>query len=113
MHAVVELFKALGHETRLRILCLLLDGEVCVCQIMNILQLPQSTASRQLAILKQAGLVVDRRSGIWVHYSLAAAPNPLAATVLTGLAAQLPQDEICTHDRRRLAEALAQTARKG
>nr|HXK57067.1 metalloregulator ArsR/SmtB family transcription factor [Gammaproteobacteria bacterium] len=55
MKVIARLFKALSDETRLRILCLLLEGELCVCDIMAVLQLPQSTVSRHLAYLKNAG----------------------------------------------------------
>lgn len=67
------LYKSLSDETRLRIMALLLaEGELCVCDIIAALQLPQSTISRQLAILKKAGWVNDRRCGLWVHYSIRA-----------------------------------------
>ena len=67
----VQFFKALADETRLRILNLLVRGELCVCDIMKILAIGQSKASRHLAYLKNAGLVTDRREGLWMHYSLA------------------------------------------
>lgn len=104
MHKTTALFKALGHDTRLRILNLLLGGEVCVCRIMEILQLPQSTASRHLGILKNAGLVEDRRDGIWVHYSLASKQMPLALQVMDALGKHLPAIKQCQIDQSRLAE---------
>lgn len=71
MHEIVPIFKALADETRLRILAILLEqGELCVCEIIAALGLPQSTISRHLAYLKKTGWVVDRRSGLWSHYSL-------------------------------------------
>ena len=63
-------FKALADETRLRILSLLLEGELCVCDLMAVLQLPQSTVSRHLAYLKNTGWVDDRREGVWMYYSI-------------------------------------------
>jgi ArsR family transcriptional regulator len=104
MNKTTSLFKALAHDTRLRILNLLLGGEVCVCRIMEILQLPQSTASRHLGILKNAGLVEDRRDGIWVHYSLAKEQRPLALQVMEALGKHLPDIKQCQIDRSRLAE---------
>lgn len=104
MRKTTALFKALAHDTRLRILNLLFDGEVCVCRIMDILQLPQSTASRHLAILKNAGLVDDRRDGIWVHYSLAREQLPLARDILQALGTHLPDIKECHSDRERLKE---------
>ncbi len=66
-----RLFKALGDETRLRIVALLSYGELCVCHVEQGLGLPQPTASRQLGILKNAGVVESRRQGTWVYYRLA------------------------------------------
>ncbi|HEX9779019.1 MAG TPA: metalloregulator ArsR/SmtB family transcription factor, partial [Geopsychrobacteraceae bacterium] len=60
MKTTTRLFKALSDETRLRILALLQAGELCVCDLMAILDLPQSTVSRHLAYLRNAGLVDDR-----------------------------------------------------
>ncbi len=65
-----QLFKALGDETRLRILGLLKHGELCVCDLMEVLDLPQSTASRHLSYLKNSQWVVGRRSGKWMYYQL-------------------------------------------
>ncbi|MBW2473162.1 MAG: winged helix-turn-helix transcriptional regulator [Deltaproteobacteria bacterium] len=64
------IFKALADETRLRILLLLLDGELCVCEIIAALELPQSTVSRHLAYLKRTGWVSDRKQGVWMYYCL-------------------------------------------
>jgi len=62
--------KALADESRVRILKLLEDGGLCVCQIMAVIGLSQSTISKHLAILKTAGLVEDRKDGIWVYYHI-------------------------------------------
>ena len=70
MMDAVQLFKALGDETRLRILHLLCHKELCVCQIVEVLGIGQSKASRHLAHLRNAGLVSDRREGLWMYYSL-------------------------------------------
>jgi ArsR family transcriptional regulator len=64
------MFKALGDETRLRMLGLLTHGELCVCDIMEVLKLPQSTASRHLAYLKNAKWVSGVRRGKWMYYQL-------------------------------------------
>ena len=63
-----QMFKALGDETRIRILGLLRHGELCVCDLMEILQLPQSTTSRHLAYLKNSSWVVGTRRGQWMYY---------------------------------------------
>src|SRR5262245_57629083 len=75
------LFKALADETRLRILGLLLAGEVCVCDIHESLKIPQSKASRHLAYLRRAGLVETRREGLWIHYKLGTLSDPVLAGV--------------------------------
>lgn len=63
-------FNALADETRLRILSLLNEGELCVCDIIKVLKEPQSKISRHLAYLRHAGLVEGRREGLWMHYRL-------------------------------------------
>jgi ArsR family transcriptional regulator len=67
---VSRLFKALGDETRLRIVALLAHGELCVCHVQEALALTQPNASRQLSILKNAGIVESRRDGTWTYYKL-------------------------------------------
>lgn len=66
-----RLFKALGDETRLRIVALLAHGELCVCHLESALGLTQSNTSRQLSVLRAAGVVEPRRDGNWVYYRLA------------------------------------------
>src|SRR5512136_2463220 len=85
MKTTVRMLKALSDETRLRILCLLFQGELCVCAIMAVLQLPQSTVSRHLAYLKNAGWVDDRRCGVWMYYSIVYAGNSLREALLENL----------------------------
>jgi ArsR family transcriptional regulator, arsenate/arsenite/antimonite-responsive transcriptional repressor len=79
------LFKAMADQTRLRILALLARGEVCVCDIHETLHIPQPRASRHLAYLRKAGLVEDRKDGLWVHYRLASLDDPLMKTLLDGV----------------------------
>ena len=76
-----RLFKALADTTRLRILGLLLAGEVCVCDIYESLRIPQPKASRHLAYLRRSGLVNTRREGLWVHYRLADLSDPILDTI--------------------------------
>jgi ArsR family transcriptional regulator len=80
---LAKVFRALADETRLRILSLLRNGEVCVCHIQGGLQLPQPTISRHLAYLRKSGLVEARREGIWMHYKLADSASPIIETVLS------------------------------
>jgi len=70
-----RLFKALGDETRLRIVALLAHGELCVCHLEETLQLSQPKVSRHLAILRGAGVVEFRRDGNWIHYRLIPQPD--------------------------------------
>ena len=76
-----SLFKALADATRLRILGLLLSGEVCVCDIHESLKIPQSKASRHLAYLRRSGLVETRRDGLWVHYRLGKLGDPVLGAI--------------------------------
>jgi ArsR family transcriptional regulator len=76
-----RLFKALADGTRLRILGLLLAGEVCVCDIHETLKIPQSKASRHLAYLRRSGLVETRREGLWIHYRMGRFSDPVLAAI--------------------------------
>src|ERR1700730_13510677 len=79
--AMERLFKALGDTTRLRILGLLLAGEVCVCDIHESLKIPQSKTSRHLAYLRRSGLVDTRREGLWIHYRMGTLADPVLAAI--------------------------------
>jgi ArsR family transcriptional regulator len=78
---MARVFRALADTTRLRILGLLLTGEVCVCHIHESLGISQPKASRHLAYLRKAGLVDTRREGIWIHYRLAEKADPIVSTI--------------------------------
>jgi DNA-binding transcriptional ArsR family regulator len=71
LQAQSELFKPLSDPTRLKILYLLRNGELCVCEIIFALKKPQSTISHHLNILKKAGFIKGRKEGVWIHYRLA------------------------------------------
>jgi ArsR family transcriptional regulator len=74
-------FRALSDKTRLRILNVLLTGELCVCDIVSVLNIPQPTASRHLAYLRKAGLVIGRKEGIWCYYQLSPAATDFEAAL--------------------------------
>lgn len=76
------MFKAFADETRLRILHALTRGELCVCDLLEVLELPQSKVSRHLAFLREAGLVRARRKGLWKYYSLAKANGKFHAGLI-------------------------------
>jgi len=82
LETMERLFQALGDATRLRILGLLLTGEVCVCHIHESLKVSQPKASRHLAYLRRAGLVETRKEGLWVHYRLAPIGDDVTRTLL-------------------------------
>lgn len=99
------LFKALADQTRLRILALLAAGrgEVCVCDIHDSLKITQPKASRHLAYLKRAGLVEDRKEGLWVYYRLSEPTDKLVRALMSSVCDCLEQVQTTTKDRRRLA----------
>jgi DNA-binding transcriptional ArsR family regulator len=66
----VKVFKALSDTTRLKILKLLMGGEMCICEIMLALKKPQSSISHNLSLLEDAGLIKERKNGRWCHYRL-------------------------------------------
>jgi len=80
----VDAVKALAHPGRLRILAMLRGGDLCVCQMTAVLELAASTVSAHLSDLRRAGLVIERKRGKWVHYSLVG-DGPLADLVQQAL----------------------------
>lgn len=78
-------FNALADETRLRILNLLSEGELCVCDLIRVLKEPQSKISRHLAYLRRARLVESRKKGLWMHYRLAPQSARISAALLRSL----------------------------
>ncbi len=81
----MNVFSALADETRLRILNLLGEGELCVCDLMRVLKEPQSKISRHLAYLRRSRLVEGRRQGLWMYYR-SAKPDGVSGGVLRALA---------------------------
>jgi len=96
------LFKALADDTRLRILGLLLGGEICVCDIHETLKIPQSKTSRHLAYLRRAGLVDARREGLWIRYRLAQPADPVLAAVADSVKHALTHVDAVQRDGSRL-----------
>jgi len=79
---VDKMFRALSDRTRLRIVNLLRDGERCVCDLVEVLGVPQPAVSRHLAYLRDAGFVVGRKEGLWHHYRLVPARRAFHRTLL-------------------------------
>ena len=96
------LFKALADQTRLRLINLIGDDEVCVCFFVEVLKINQPKISRHLAYLRRAGVVSARREGKWIHYRLVEPPDPHAASIFREVRAALPNDPAMKNDRARL-----------
>ena len=97
-----QTFAALADPTRLRIVGLLLSGEVCVCHIHETLQIPQPKASRHLAYLRRSGIVTATKRGLWVHYALAEPRDAATADVLAAIKASVSGLDSTRRDRARL-----------
>ena len=97
------MFRAFSDRTRLRILNMLRDGELCVCHIVDLLEVPQPKASRHLAYLRRAGLVVARKQGLWSYYRLAPAKSKFHQKLLDCLGCCFGEVPELAKDARRLA----------
>jgi ArsR family transcriptional regulator len=100
-----RLFKALGDEVRLRIIALLSHGELCVCHIEEALALTQTNASRQLGILRAAGIVTDRRDHRWVYYQLKPQTDSECARLLKSVVASFAKKHLLRRDVERLLKS--------
>src|SRR5262245_12315526 len=99
-----RLFKALGDETRLRIVALLAHGELCVCHLEEALRASQPKVSRHLAILRAAGVVEHRREGSWVYYRLVQQPDAECAQQLRTLVRTFAKRAVVRGDLERLVK---------
>jgi ArsR family transcriptional regulator len=99
------LFRALADPTRLRLLNLSADREICVCYFVEILAISQPKVSRHLAYLRKAGIVASRRDGRWMHYKLAMPQNAAAAAVLRETLKHLRDNAEMRRDISRLSSA--------
>jgi ArsR family transcriptional regulator len=96
---VEDALKALADRTRLRILALLGNNEVCVCHLHDSLGLPQPTVSRHLAYLRRTGLVSARRDGVWMHYRVSSSLDPGIRQVLDAAVRALKSVTTTAKDR--------------
>jgi ArsR family transcriptional regulator, arsenate/arsenite/antimonite-responsive transcriptional repressor len=103
-----EVFKALADKTRLRILALLGNDEVCVCHMHDSLGLPQPTVSRHLAYLRRSGLVAARRDGVWMHYQISRSLDPLVRGIVGSAIDALKQLPATTQDRKQFQKSFGQ-----
>jgi ArsR family transcriptional regulator len=97
-------FSALADKTRLRLLNLMRDGEVCVCFFAETIDTNNPKISRHLAYLKRANLVTGRRDGKWMHYQINEPEDEKAKEIFAGIMEALKEDKDMQFDRRRLVE---------
>ena len=108
MKDFLNITKALADENRLRMLMALQGGEICVCQITELMGLAMSTVSKHLSVLYQAGLVSARKDGRWMYYSLPGKGAPIAAReAVVWVRRSLAGQERMTEDGKRLKKVLA------
>ena len=107
--AMEQLFQALGDRTRLRLLNLMAEGEVCVCFFVEVLEEPQPKISRHLAYLRNAGLVNARRDAKWMHYSITPPENPTAKAAFESVLSTMTTDRQMQRDRLALMKACCST----
>jgi DNA-binding transcriptional ArsR family regulator len=102
MREVLAITNALADESRVRALMALTGGQLCVCQIAELLQLAPSTVSKHLYILRQGGLVESQKKGRWIFYSLPSEPDPAARRSIEWLQESLKKDSRVIEDAKRL-----------
>ena len=103
------LFKALADRTRLRLLNLIGDDEICVCFFVEVLGTNQPKISRHLAYLRKAGVVSGRRDGKWIHYRVVEPPDEHAANIFREVRTWLRNDSNMQLDRARLKQICCST----
>ncbi|MGB6688488.1 MAG: metalloregulator ArsR/SmtB family transcription factor [Terracidiphilus sp.] len=108
---IERFFQALGDNTRLRLLNLMGDQEICVCYFVEILDQPQPKISRHLAYLRNAGIVTARREGKWMHYRIVMPPNEGAAEVLREILEWFKAEKTMQADRAKLTKACCAPAK--
>lgn len=106
-----QFFQALGDNTRLRLLNLMGEQEVCVCYFVEVLDVPQPKISRHLAYLRKAGIVSARREGKWMHYRMVTPPHIGASQILRQTLSWLHEDKAMQADRTRLSKACCSPSR--
>jgi ArsR family transcriptional regulator len=109
---LTKLFRALGDETRVRIVALLSHGELCVCHIEKALELSQPNVSRHLGILRMAGIVDARRDGTWVYYRLAEQEHEAVNEMLTALVKTFGSERAIRADHAKLRKSCGPDACK-
>ena len=107
MKKLANIIKALSDETRLRVIKLLEERELCVCELIQVLDMSQPRISRHLSVLRNAGLVDDRREGKWVYYSLCnRTDNEEVKTILKTMSKLANEDSAVKQDKKKLKKAV-------
>jgi ArsR family transcriptional regulator len=113
MKEIIRALKALSDPTRLRIIFLLTERDLCVCELMFVLDMPQSRVSHQLRLLRDADLVEDKREGRWIIYTIPKSVKKNLAPLLRQFAgAELAESECLLADIKRLNLCLRESVRK-
>lgn len=110
MDEVLNIFKSISEETRLRILKLLQSGELCVCDLVTVLKTSQPKISFHMNVLKEAGLIKDRRQGRWIHYRLD--ESDMFRRFLVFSVLEKLTDKIVADDKKRLETFLMSKGNK-
>ncbi len=108
MHDFLAITKALSDENRVRVLMALSSGELCVCQVIELLNLAPSTVSKHMSILKQARLIESNKNGKWVYYRLPAEAPPVAAAAVEWAKSHLSADATIKKDAQALKAIIKQ-----
>ena len=107
MRKIANIFRALSDDTRLRVIKLLQERELCVCELMQVLAMSQPRISRHMSVLKNAGLVEDRREGKWVYYSLRnEAQGKETKIILDAMVVVASGDAVVKADQKKLQKAV-------
>jgi ArsR family transcriptional regulator len=108
-NSIALLFRALADRTRLRLINLMGEDEVCVCFFVEVLKTNQPKISRHLAYLRRAGVVSARREGKWIHYRIVEPRDPHAANIFREVRAWLANEPAMQSDRTRLRKICCAT----
>lgn len=108
MEQITQTFRALSEEMRLRIMMLLIHGELCVCDLMTIFGEPQSKVSRHLAYLKHSGLLSSKRVGVWMHYFLKEPLDEISRAQLNFMKEQLANHPLFEEDFKKMEDTKKQ-----
>jgi len=97
-----KILKALADKNRIRIIKMLQKKSLCVCEIKDVLNLANSTVSKHLSILREAGLIVDWKDGKWINYKINPEPEALVSNALLYIQLQIENDETIKKDRKKI-----------